>query len=76
MEKNLTMSQKEVERLKILTRIKSGELTISNAAESIRISERHMYRILRRHSTEGDIGLIHRSRGRQANNRLPKSIYD
>jgi hypothetical protein len=36
MQINLTMSQKEVERLKTLTRIKSGELTISNASESLR----------------------------------------
>jgi len=40
MQTNLTMSQKELERLKTLTRIKSGELTISNAAESLRLSER------------------------------------
>lgn len=44
MQTNLTMSQKEIERLKVLTRIKSGELTVSNAAECLRISERHIYR--------------------------------
>jgi transposase len=76
MQINLTMSQKEVERLKTLTRIKSGELTISNASESLRISERHMYRILKRYSDEGDAGIIHRSRGRQSNNRLPQTTYD
>lgn len=76
MQTNLTMSQKEIERLKTLTRIKSGELTISNAAECLRISERHIYRILKRYSTEGDVGIIHRSRGRESNNRLPQTIYD
>jgi transposase len=70
------MSKKEVERLKTLTRIKSGELTISNAAESLRLSERHMYRILKRYTDEGDVGIIHRSRGRQSNNRLPKTTHD
>ena len=70
------MSQKEIERLKTLTRIKSGELTISNAAESLHISERHMYRILKRYSDGGDVGIIHRSRGRQSNNRLPKTTHD
>ena len=73
---NLTMSQKEVERLKTLTRIKSGKLTISNASESLRISERHMYRILKRYSDEGDTGIIHRSRGRQSNNKLPQTTCD
>jgi len=76
MQINLTMSQKELERLKTLTRIKSGELTVSNAAESLRLSERHMYRILKRYSDEGDAGIIHRSRGRQSNNRLPQTTYD
>jgi hypothetical protein len=69
------MSQKEVERLKTLTRIKSGELTVSNTAESLRLSERHIYRILKRYSDEGDVGIIHRSRGRQSNNRLPQTTY-
>jgi transposase len=76
MQINLTMSQKELERLKVLARIKSGELTISNTAESLSLSERHMYRILKRYSDEGDIGIIHRSRGQQSNNKLPKSNYD
>lgn len=68
------MSQKEIERLKIIARIKDGELTVSNGAESLNLSERQLYRILKRHFDEGDSGIIHRARGKPSNNQFPQTI--
>lgn len=65
----LTMSQKERDRLKILTRVKQGELTYRLAAESLDVSERQIYRIIHRFKNEGDRGVIHRLRGRPKSNR-------
>jgi len=65
----LTMSLKERDRLKILARVKQGELTYRLAAESLGVSERQMYRIVRRFKNEGDRGVIHRLRGRPKSNR-------
>ena len=62
MEGSLTMSQRERERLKIIDRIKRRELTVVLAAESVGISERQMYRILKRYRLHGDNGLVHRLR--------------
>ncbi len=59
----LTMSYKEREKLKVLHRLKKGELTCRDAAETLGISERHLYRLCARYKAEGDEGLIHRLRG-------------
>jgi hypothetical protein len=61
------MSYREREQLKVISRIEAGELTVAEAAESIHLTERQMYRLLRRYRQEGDRGLIHRLRGRRSN---------
>ena len=59
----LTMSYKEREHLKVLTRLNKGELTCKDAAESLGISERHLYRLRGKYKADGDEGLIHGLRG-------------
>jgi hypothetical protein len=63
----LTMSMKERQRLQVISRIKHGDSTVSEAAESLGITERQMYRILCCHRSQGDVGLVHRLRGRPSN---------
>jgi hypothetical protein len=67
MTETVTMSYREREHLKVISRIEAGELTVAEAAESIHLTERQMYRLLRRYRQEGDRGLIHRLRGRRSN---------
>ena len=67
MDQTLSMSYRDTERLKVLSRVEHDELTVVEAAESLQISERHMYRILCRYRDEGDSGVIHRLRGRPSN---------
>jgi transposase len=67
MQKTLTMSTKERDRLKIIQRIDTGPLIYTEAAELMNISERHLYRILDRYRTDGDAGLIHKLRGQTSN---------
>jgi len=59
----LTMSMKERERLKMISRIENHELSIALAAEALHLSERQLYRMLRRYRQQGDAGIIHRLRG-------------
>ncbi|MBS4029767.1 MAG: helix-turn-helix domain-containing protein, partial [Ignavibacteriales bacterium] len=56
MNTNLTMNTKERERLKVLARIDRHELTVADAAESLHISERQIYRIVARYRAESDAG--------------------
>ncbi|MGA2622535.1 MAG: ISNCY family transposase [Bacteroidota bacterium] len=72
--KTLTMSYKEREYLKVLTRIKKGELSCCDAAESLGITQRHFYRLRARYRAEGDEGLIHRLRGCLSNRGYPRKV--
>ena len=61
--RTLTMSYKERERLNVLYRLDKGELRCADAAESLGISERQLYRLRGRYRKDGDEGLIHGLRG-------------
>ncbi|MEK6757012.1 MAG: helix-turn-helix domain-containing protein, partial [Bacteroidota bacterium] len=67
MPETLTMSRKETERLKVISRIEHYELTVAEAAESLQVSERQLYRILKQYRRLGEQGLIHRLRGCPSN---------
>lgn len=63
----ITLSSCEMDRLKVILRIEHDELTVAEAAESLDVSERQLYRILQRYRAEGERGLCHRLRGRSSN---------
>ncbi len=65
------MSLKERIRLEALGRVKRKEITIVRAAELAGTSLRQMRRLWKRYARDGDAGVVHRSRGKQPNNRLP-----
>lgn len=73
---NLTMSQKERDRLKLLPHILSGEMTVVRGAELLSMSERQLRRVLGRYASEGDEGLVHRGRGRESKRRHSESLKE
>lgn len=73
-QRTLSMSYKEGEYLKVLTRLANGELTCTDAADSLGISERQIYRLRARYRTEGDEGLIHRLRGCVSNRGYSRTL--
>jgi hypothetical protein len=74
MSETLTMSTKERQRLQVLGHLKHGKTTVVKAAAALGVSERQMYRVLERYRREGDLGLIHRSRGRTSNRGYPPEV--
>ena len=66
----LRLSRKERVRLELLGRVKRAEITVARAAELAGVSLRQMRRLWKRYGAGGDAGVVHRSRGRAANNRL------
>lgn len=70
----LRMSVKERDRLVVIRAVDAGQLSVPLAAEQLGVSERQVYRSLQRWRSEGDAGLIHRSRGRPSNRGLPPAI--
>jgi transposase len=69
----ISMSRKERRRLEVLSRVKSGRLTLVKAAELLDLSYRQAKRALARYREEGDAGLVHRLRGRPSNRRRAAS---
>lgn len=67
MTETITLSSYEMERLKVIVRIEHKELTVAEAAESLDLSQRQLYRILKRYRAQGEAGLCHRMRGRKSN---------
>lgn len=74
MEGILTMSQKEADRIVVLSSIESNNLTIEEAARILKISFRQVYRIIKRVKFEGTKGVIHKLRGRRSNRGYPEEL--
>lgn len=76
MDQILTMNNKERERIKVLSQITERKITVSEASEVLGISERQGYRILKRYREQGDIGIIHKLRGRSSNRGYPQELRE
>ena len=76
----LTMTQTERDHAAVLKQVCARTLTIVATAEMLGVSERHLYRMLRRYRGGGDAALIHRLRGKASNRgyskRLKKRVLD
>jgi len=68
------MSDVELARFDTLVRVDRGELAIADAVALLRLSERHVFRLLDRLRSDGAAGLSSRRRGRPSNRRLPDEV--
>ena len=71
MGETLVMSAKERVRVVELERVERGEQSLVQAASRMALSYRQAKRVWRRYGEQGDVGLVHRSRGRPSNRRKP-----
>lgn len=66
----VVMSERDVRRVEILGEVVGGRLTVASAAAVLGVSERQVWRLVRRYRTGGGGAIVHRARGRPSNNRL------
>jgi transposase len=66
----LLMSSKERKRLKVMTAVAAGEMSLAQGAEVMKISYRQAKRIWKRYRKRGDAGLVHQARGREGTQRI------
>ena len=66
----IALSQRERDRLKVLHEVQQKHLTQVAAAERLKISDRHVRRMLLRLRERGDGSLVHGLRGRPSNRKL------
>lgn len=70
------MSERELRRVEVLSRVKEGELKLVDAAELMAIGYRQVKRLWKRYRKEGPEGLQHRSAGRESNGAKPKKFRE
>lgn len=74
--RKLEMTEKEIDRVKILEKVVEGRLTQKKASETLKISLRQTKRLCKRYRSKGVAGLIHLSRGKPSNRGIDKKTKD
>jgi len=72
----VTMSERELKRVKVLSQVVDGRVPTREAAVLLGMSMRQVQRLLRRFRHEGAISIRHRARGRRSNNRKEDGVRD
>jgi len=73
---SITMSHREVDRLKIMQSLQNKQINQAEAAVRLGISVRQVKRVLRRYREHDAQGLISKHRGRRANNALAEDVRE
>ena len=63
----VTMSERDLQRIEVLTEVMAGQRTVASAATVLDVSVRQVGRLLVRYRDDGGGGLIHKGRGRPSN---------
>ena len=74
MEGILTLSRKEIDRLMLISQIEEEKISVLEASRLLGLSEREIYRILKRVKSEGSKGIVHKLRGRKSNRGYPEEL--
>ena len=70
MEERLNMSNKEIDRLRVIRNIIEGKMSWRDGSQSLGLSERQVGRLCARVRVGGNRGIIHGLRGRPSNHRI------
>jgi transposase len=73
-EDRIEMSQRERDRIKVLSLVSEGKRSQVEAARLLKLSPRQVRRLQRRLAKEGDRGIVHRLRGRPSNHQRPEAL--
>jgi hypothetical protein len=66
----------ELKRLHVIQKVVERVINQVEAAETLSLSSRQIRRIVKRIRLEGDRGILHKSRGKPSNRRIPGKIRD
>ena len=68
------MRVKELRRVSVIRQTREQQLTQVQAGTVLRLTPRHVRRLLERLEQAGDRGLAHRGRGTPSNRRIPAKV--
>ncbi len=63
----ISMSEHDLQRIKVLTEVLVGRRTVVSAAAVLALGVRQTFRLLARYEEQGGGGLVHKARGRASN---------
>ena len=72
----IALSQQERDRLRVLHEVKQEHLTQVEAAQRLKVTDRHVRRMLIRIDERGDGGIVHQLRGRPSNRKLAAPLQE
>jgi len=72
----VVMSERELSRVEVLSRVVEGRMSVAHAAEVLGLSPRQVQRLLKVFRVEGAPALRHKARGRPSNNRIRDGVRD
>ncbi len=70
----ITMTMREIDKLKVIQAVVDGGLIVWKAAERLELSRRQVERMVARYRAEGASGLISKRNGRPSNHQLPEGV--
>ena len=70
----VTMTMRELDRLKVIQAVVDRELRATPAAEGLQMSVRQIRRLADRYRLEGPMGLVSRHRNRPSNNHVEADL--
>ncbi|NTZ63596.1 ISNCY family transposase [Agrobacterium tumefaciens] len=72
----ITMSERDLQRIEVLSKVMAGRMTMVSAAHVLDLSERQVRRLVDRMRTDGAASIRHKAIGRPSNNRIADSVRD
>src|SRR2546428_8123745 len=73
-QETFTLSQKELQRVAVISHCVKGDLVCARAAELLDLSPRQVQRLKARYRQGGEAAMAHASRGRPSPRRLPQPL--
>ena len=70
------MSERELNRIEVLSQLSQGRMTATTAAKVLGLSRRQVHRLLKKFQTDGPAGIRHKARGRASNNRIDPAVRE
>jgi DNA-binding Lrp family transcriptional regulator len=70
----IAMSERDLQRIEVLSKVIAGRMTIVSAAHVLDLSERPVRRLLERMRTDGAASIRHKAIGRPSNNRISDGV--
>jgi transposase len=70
------MSERELNRIEVLSQVTQGRMTAVTAANVLGLSRRQVHRLLKDFQTDGPAAIRHKARGRRSNNRIDPAVSE